>query len=166
MRNLPQVIATHQSFRDRLMAEFPNIDAETLRDTLEGLSNLPEMVAAIVRSSLDDITLATALRGRISDMQERLGRIEERAEKKRAFVASVMEQADLRQLTEPDFTVSLRPTPCPLVVTAENEIPEAYWKPQSPKLDRKALIAALNGGERVPGANLGNGGVTIAVRTR
>lgn len=159
-------LTAHERLREQLQRDFPDADDETLCDTLEGLSNLPEMVAALVRSSLDDVALATALRSRVCDMQERLSRIEERAEKKRALVASVMERADLRKITDSDFTVSLRPTLPPLVITAESEIPEAYWKPQPPKLDRKALLAALNGGDRVPGASLGNAGITIAVRTR
>jgi hypothetical protein len=99
-------------------------------------------------------------------MQERLSRIEGRADKKRTLVASVMERADLRKITDPEFTASLRATPAPLVVTAEGEIPSTYWKPQAPKLDRGSLLAALKAGESVPGATLGNGGVTIAVRTR
>ena len=164
--SLPRALILHEYVRTTLRDEFPDVDEETLRDTLEGISELPELIAAIVRSHLDDAALAAALRSRVSDMQERLGRIEGRAEKKRALIASVMERADMRKLSEPDFTVSLRPTPCPLVITAEADIPEAYWKPQPPKLDRKALLAALNSGECVPGASLGNGGITIAVRTR
>jgi hypothetical protein len=156
----------HQSLRERLQTEFPEIDDDALRDTVEGLSNLPEVLAAVLRSHLDDVALTRALRSRLSDMQQRLSRIENRAEKKRALVASVMERADLRKLTEPDFTVSLRPTVPPLMITAEAEIPEKYWKPQPPKLDRKALIAALAAGQAVPGTVLGNGGMTIAVRTR
>ena len=158
--------AAYDNIREHLRQEVPHIDDETLRDTLEGISGFPEMVAAIVRSQLDDSALAAALRSRLADMQERLCRIEGRAEKKRALVASVMERADLRKLAEPDFTVSLRPTPQPLVVTAESEIPATFWKPQPPKLDRSALTSALKSGERVPGASLGNGGMTIAVRTR
>ncbi len=156
----------HEYLRERLRSEFPESDEDLVRDTLEGLSDLPEILAAVLRSHLDDIALAGALRGRLSNMQERLSRIEDRAEKKRALVASVMERADLRKLTQPDFTVSLRPTAPPLVVTAEAEIPEAYWKPQPSKLDRRALIAALTAGQTVPGATLGNSGMTIAVRTR
>jgi Siphovirus Gp157 len=159
-------LAEHEYLRSWLRLEFPDIDDETLRDTVEGISALPRVVAAVVRSHIDDLALASALRSRLANMQERLSRLEGRAEKKRLLVASVMERADLRKLTEADFTVSLRPTPQPLVVTAENEIPAAYWKAQPPKLDRNALIAALKAGEQVPGASLGNGGVTIAVRTR
>ncbi len=164
--HLLRQLAEHEHLRAQLYSQFPDADDVSLRDTLEGLSNLPEMLATILRSHLDDLALTAALRTRINDMQGRLSRLEDRAEKKRALVASVMERVDLRKLTEPDFTVSLRPTVPPLVVTAEAEIPEAYWRPQPSKLDRRALIAALTAGRTVPGATLGNGGMTIAVRTR
>ena len=39
----------HQYLREKLHAEFPEADDETLRDTVEGLSRLPEMLAAILR---------------------------------------------------------------------------------------------------------------------
>jgi hypothetical protein len=118
------------------------------------------MLATILRSQLDDLALAAALRSRLAEMQERLSRIEGRAEKKRTLVASVMERADLRKLTDPEFTASLRATPPPLIVTVESDIPSTYWKPQAPKLDRGSLLAALKAGQCVPGAALGNGGVT------
>jgi hypothetical protein len=155
-----------QSIREQLRAEFPEIDDETLRDTVEGLTNLPRMLASIFRSHLDDVALLAALRARILDMQVRFARIEIRADKKRALVAAVMERADIKKLTEADFTASLRQVPPGLVVLDERAIPEPFWKPQPPKLDRKGLLAALNGGQTVPGAALGNGGTTIAVRTR
>jgi hypothetical protein len=164
--NLTRVLANHQSLDEWLRSEYPDVDDDTLRDTLEGMSTLPEAIAAILRSHLDDVALAVALRGRLSDMQDRLARIEGRAEKKRTLVASVMEQASLRKITQPDFTASLRPTPPPLVVISESEIPAAYWKPQPPKLDRKGLIADLSSGVHVSGATLGNGHSTISVRTR
>jgi hypothetical protein len=161
-----RALAAHEHWRALLQERFPEIDDEALRDTLEGISELPEMLATILRSQLEDLALAAALKSRLAEMQERLSRIEGRAEKKRALVASVMERADLRKLTDPEFTVSLRATPPPLVVTAESDIPSTYWKPQAPKLDRGSVLAALKAGQFVPGATLGNGGVTIAVRTR
>ena len=156
----------HQYLREKLHAEFPEADDETLRDTVEGLSRLPEMLAAVLRSQLDDVALIYALRERIGDMQERMARIESRSDRKRAIVAAIMERADIKKLTEPDFTASLRPTPSPLIVIDEAKIPEAFWKPQPAKLDRRGLSAAIAGGQVVPGATLGNGGVTLAVRTR
>ena len=66
----------------------------------------------------------------------------------------------------PDFTVSLRPSRAPLAVVDEDLVPEAFWKPQAPKLDRQGLIAALSAGRDVPGAILGNAPMTISVRTK
>ncbi len=156
----------HQYLRERLAAEFPDADEETLLDTLEGMTNLHEMLAAVVRSQLDDLSLVAALRARIGDMQERLWRLEQRADKKKQVVTSVMERAGIKKVTEPDFTLSLRPTPRPLVVTDEKEIPAQFWKPQPAKLDRQGLIEALKDNQHVPGALLGNAGVTISVRTK
>jgi hypothetical protein len=156
----------YRLLQERLQAEFPEADDQTLRDTLEGLSSLPEMLSVVVRSYLEDLSTVAALGMRISDMQARLSRFEVRAEKKRALVTQVMERANLKKLQEPDFTVSLRAGPPGLVVCNEADIPEAFWKPQPAKLDRKGLLAALGAGQTIPGANLGNGGTTISVRTK
>lgn len=156
----------HQFLREKLKAEFPEADDETLRDSVEGMTRLPEVLAAILRSHLDDQAMINALRERIGDMQERLARIESRSERKRAIIAGVMERADIKKLSEPDFTASLRPTPAPLIVLDEALIPGDYWKVQPAKLDRRGLAVALGEGRTVPGATLGNGGSTIAVRTR
>ncbi len=158
--------ANHRRRAEHLRAEFPDIDEETLQDTLEGLSNLPEMIGAVVRSELEDRALARGLKGRISEMEERLGRFEERAEKKREMAREAMESADIQKITEADFTVSLRSVQPPLVIVEEKEIPEEFWRPQPAKLDRQKLRLALGSREGVPGAVFGNAGRTISVRTK
>jgi Gp157 protein len=160
------LISQYDYVRERIRSEFPEVDEDDLRDTVEGATNLPGVLGSILRSRLSDLALMAALRTRVLDMQERFARIEYRAEKKRALVASVMERAGIRKLTEPDFTASLREIPPGVIVIEEGKIPEPFWKPQPPKLDRKALLAALKAGEVVPGATLGNGSATLAVRTR
>ena len=156
----------HVYLREQIRNDFPDIDEETLADTLEGLTNLNEMLGAVVRSHLDDMAIVDALKSRVADMQDRLSRIGKRAEKKREIVTSVMEQAELKKLAEADFTVSLRASSAPLVVTEEGDVPEPFWKPQAPKLDRLGLIAALKSGAQVPGAVLGNPRMAIAIRTK
>ena len=156
----------HLFLREELAAAFPDADEETLRDTLEGLSNLPEMIGAVVRSELEDRALAKGLKGRISEMEERLGRFEERAGKKREMAREAMESADIQKITEPDFTVSLRSVQPPLVIVEEKEIPEEFWRPQPAKLDRQKLRLALGSSKGVPGAVFGNAGRTLAVRTK
>ena len=161
-----QELSHHQYLRERLEAAFPDADEDTLRDTLEGMTNLTEMLAEVVRSCLEDQSLVSALRSRVSDMQERCARFDERARKKRELVCTVMEEADLKKLMEPDFTVSLRPSRAPLMILDEAAIPGDYWRPQPAQLDRMGLISALSNGRDIPGAVLGNPPMTISVRTK
>ncbi len=163
---LQHELTHHRYLRERLEAAFPDADEETLMDTLEGMTSLTDSLAELLRSSQEDQSLATALRSRMSDMQARFGRFEERARKKRELVCTVMEEAELKKLTEPDFTVSLRPARAPLMIIDEEAIPGDYWKPQPAKLDRMGLISALSNGRDIAGAVLGNPPMTISVRTK
>jgi hypothetical protein len=163
---IAQELARHECLRGQVQRQFPDVDEETLNDTLAGMTDLPEMIAAILRSALQDLALAKGLRGRVVEMQERLARLEDGAQKKRQLITSVMERAEIRKLLEPDFTVTLRRTPPALRVLHEEEIPADFWRPQPPKLDRQAVTTALRGGRLVPGAMLDNGGTTIAIRTK
>ncbi len=156
----------HRYLRERLEAAFPDADEETLMDTLEGMTSLTDLLAELLRSSQEDQSLASALRSRMSDMQERCARFEERARKKRDLVCTVMEETDLKKLVEPDFTISLRPSRAPLMILDEVAIPGDYWKPQPAKLDRMGLISALSNGRGISGAVLGNPPITISVRTK
>ena len=154
----------HEYLRQKLLEEFPDADEQTLKDTLEGLSDLNEKLAAVARSQHEDRILADALKTRISQMHDRLARFEHRINKKRDLIALVMDRAGIKKITEPDFTLSLRTTPPALVVLDERSIPETYWKPQPSKLDRRQIAQDLKDDKPVPGAILGNGGVSISMR--
>jgi hypothetical protein len=52
----------YQILADRLKAHYHEIDDETLRDTLEGITELPDLIKELVRSSLDDEAYTQALR--------------------------------------------------------------------------------------------------------
>jgi hypothetical protein len=152
--------------RQRLLADYPGIDSDTLGDSLEGITNLHEMIAAVIRSALVDEALQAGLRTRIEDMRQRLTRLAERGLKKRRLALEAMNEAGLRKLEQPDFTVSARLGTPSLVVTSEQSIPEAYWIAQSPKLDRQALTSDLKRGDEVAGACLGNAAPILVVRTK
>jgi Siphovirus Gp157 len=123
-------------------------------------------LANILRGHLEDLALVTALRARIGDMQERAARLEFRADQKRALVLAVMERADMRKLVQPDFSAFWRSGAPALIVVNEAQIPEPFWRPQPPKLDRRAVLEALKAGHSIPGASLGSGANTLSVRTR
>jgi hypothetical protein len=156
----------HQLARERLLADYPNIDEETLADTLEGITDLHEMIAAVIRSALVDEALQSGLRARIVDMKSRLYRLEERGSKKRQLALEAMTEAGLKKLEQPDFTASARAGLPGLVVVEEDLIPESYWVPQPPKLDRQSLLAHLKREGHIPGTQLSNPKPTLSVRTK
>jgi hypothetical protein len=156
----------YQLLREQLVQKFPDADDETIRDTLEGITNLHEMIAAVIRSALVDQALQEGLRTRLEEMRQRLVRLEERSAKKRELALEAMCEAGLKKLEEPDFTASTRAGLPPLVIVAEPEIPEPYWVPQPPKLDRQSLHADLKRGAAIHGAQLGNPKPCLAVRTK
>lgn len=159
-------LALHTHLRKRLAEEFPDADEDTLADTLEGLSNLPDQLAAVVRSALDDESLVEALRRRMGEMRERANRLARRAETKRRLVTETMARAELKRVEREDFTVSLRPARPALVIVDEAEIPDQFWKAGPPKLDRRGLTDYLREGGQTCGACLDNGSPSISVRTR
>jgi hypothetical protein len=156
----------YQMIRTRLLAAWPEMDTETLTDTLEGITNLNEMIAAIIRSALVDEALQVGLRARLEDMRERLSRIDERGAKKRQLALEAMSEVGLKKLEQPDFTASTRAGSPSLVIVSEDVIPATYWVPQPPKLDRLSLLAELKRGCEIPGAQLSNPKPTLAVRTK
>jgi hypothetical protein len=156
----------HQLLKERLLAYDPTLDEETLRDTLEGITDLHEMIAAIIRSALVDESLQTGLRSRLEDMKQRLARFEERAMKKRQLALEAMTEVGIKKLEQPDFTASARAGVASLVVVSDDLIPDTYWVPQPPRLDRQSLLNDLKRGGDVPGAHLDNPKPTLAVRTK
>jgi len=152
--------------RERLLARWPALEADTLKDSLEGITDLHEMIAAVIRSALVDEALQGGLRSRLDDMRARLGRLEERALKKRELALEAMTEVGFTKLEQPDFTASVRAGSPSLVVTAEDLIPEAYWVPQAPKLSRQALLSDLKQGASVSGAQLSNAQPVLMVRTK
>jgi Siphovirus Gp157 len=169
MRGLTSIsieLAKYQLFRQRLIADFPSADEETLLDTLEGITDLHEMIAAVIRSALVDEALHAGLRFRVDDMRERLSRLELRADKKRQLALDAMTEVGIIKLEQPDFTASARAGSPALIVVAEETIPEAYWLPQPPKLDRQAILGELKRGIEIPGAQMSNPKPVLSVRTK
>jgi hypothetical protein len=98
----------YKALRERLQTEDPHIDEQCLADTLEGIADLPEILTAILRAALTDEALADGLKRRVGDMEERLERLKDRAAKRRQIVKDTMVELDLKKLTAPDFTASIR----------------------------------------------------------
>ena len=157
---------TYRAVRNRIRAEDPQIDEQTLANTVEGLTDLHEILTAIIRAALTDQALATGLKGRIAEMHGRLDRLEARASKRRQIAKDVMVELDLKKLAAPDFTASVRPGMPALMVIDEAAVPSVYWEPREPRLNRQGLAADLRKGAEIAGVALSNPEPVLSVRTR
>jgi hypothetical protein len=157
---------TYRTIRDRIRAEDPHIDEQTLADTVDGLTDLHEIVAASVRAALADEALATGLKGRIAEMQDRLARLQDCASKRRQIAKDVMVELDLKKIIAPDFTVSIRPGMPLLLILDEAAVPSIYWQEVGPRLDRQGLLNELKEGADIKGVTLSNPEPVLSVRTK
>ena len=83
-------------------------------------------------------------------MEDRLGRLRERAAKRRQIVKDTMVGLDLKKLEAPDFTASVRPGMASLIVIEPAQVPSLYWMPGEPRLDRKRSLPTANRVQRSP----------------
>ena len=168
MRNVSLSIesAKYTLLQKRLLEQWPTLEEDVVSDTLEGITDLHDMIAVVIRSALADEAMAAGLCTRIGDMKQRLGRLEERADKKRQLALEAMSEVGLKKLVQPDFTASTRQGPPALVVVDERLIPEHYWLPQPAKLNKLGMLADLKVGRDVAGAQLSNAKLVLAVRTK
>src|ERR1022692_2330705 len=164
--NLEFAATTYRAIRDRIRKQDPQFDEQALADTVEGLTDLHEIVTAIIRAALSDEALVLGLKCRISDMQGRLDRLQERASKRRQIAKDVMVELDLKKLTAPDFTVSPPPGMPALVVLNEDAVPSIYWQPSEPRLNRQELAYELKQGAEIAGVTLSNPEPVLSVRVR
>lgn len=160
------VCRTYQDLRASLLRNYPELDDDTLADTLEGITELPELLSALIRSILEDRTLVAGLTQRLTDMRARHERLSTRIEKKRALALACMRDASITALTQPDYSAFVRKVGPRLEIVAEAQIPSQFWKPQAPTLDRAGLLSALKGGEAIPGAALLTTELQLSVRKR
>ena len=158
--------ATYRAIRDRIRAQDPHLDEQTLADTVEGLTDLHEIVAAIIRAALADEALAEGLKHRVGDMQTRLERLQERAAKRRQVAKDVMLELDIKKISAPDFSVSIRPGLPALQVLNEAAVPSIYWQPRAPRLKRQDLLGDLKTGAAIEGVALSNPEPVLSVRVK
>lgn len=166
---LQQASTLYNHLKVQLLQAFPELehDERALLDTMEGLSDFNELIAAVVRSVLDDAMLTYALAQRITTLNERMKRLEHRIQAKRQLVAQVMAEIGVTKIVSDDFTVSQGYTQPKVVITDETQLPSFCWRERVIREPDKAVIkdALADKQLSVPGATLSNPQPMLVVRT-
>ena len=155
----------YAAIRERLLADDPDLDERTLLDTLEGVTDLHDMLAAATRAALNDEGVADMLKRRIAELTERRNHFEDRAERRRQKVRDIMLELDIKRIAPDDFTATLRQAPPKVVVIDETLIPPGFWE-MRPHLLKAELLTALKDGLQLDGATLTTAGMSLSVRTK
>lgn len=153
----------------RLIENMPRDDEQLIADSIEGETNLREAIE-VALSEIDECEiLIVGLEEKLKAFDARKKLINDRAERIRALIERALLETDQHSIKLPAATISLRTVPPALVVTSEADIPARFWIPRdrpAPKLDKKALAAAIKTDPTIPGATLDNGTVCLSVRRR
>lgn len=138
-------------------------DDEAKADTIEGETNLIEAIGSAVARLNEIEVLSESIKEYAGSLAKRKARLEDQADHIRAAILAAMSIAEIRKLELPIATLSVASTPPKALPIIEAEIPSQFWKRQDPKLDLRALLAALKEGP-VPGAELSNGGESLKIK--
>jgi len=164
--NLKFAVIAYQALRERIRKQDPTIDDQTLADTVEKLTDVNEILSAVIRSALSDEALTTGLKIRIGEMEDRLAWLQNRASKRRQIAKDAMLELGIQKMTAPDFSVSIRPGLPALQVLNEAAIPGIYWQPGAPRLKRQELLSELKTGTEIEGVALSNPEPVLSVRVK
>lgn len=165
--NSASLVAEYQRVRGMLLTSFPELaeDETALADTLDGETGLLDAVSSLIRSAREDEAMEAGLDSMINEMRERKTRFGSRSEKRREAALALMQSADLRKIERPDFTATIGNGRAKVIISDQAAIPISLCRiTTSP--DKTAIKAALDAGEVVPGAALGNAEPILTVRTR
>lgn len=142
-------------------------DAELLADAVEGETSLHESISAVIDRIDEKEVARLGLEAKIAAFQERHASLKKSIEFDRAAVEQAMIATDQPKILLPTATVYIARRKPALIVENEADIPSEFFTPQetpAPKLDKRALAAALAEGRSIPGATLDNGTVSLTVR--
>ena len=151
--------------RDDLVRQFPDIDNETLSDTLDGIAGAKDAARQLIRASREDEAEAKGLSEYIDALQSRRARLTARAEKREAAALSLLLEIGEKTLRDPAFTASVVPTPGKVKFSDTSVLPPWAWRTPKPEPNTAEIRKRLTAGEKVPGALLDNGGQTLRILT-
>lgn len=174
VQSLGAVSATYQIDREaeaakslrESLAKLAEGDEELMLDMIEGETSLVECIDALLLRGAADRSLVVGIEAVSSDLQTRKARVEKRIAFDRALIEQAMVIAEIPKLERPAATLSLANRQASLRVENEADIPAEFWIAGAPKLDRKALSAALKEGRAVTGAALSNAAPSLTVRVK
>jgi len=165
MTNLSQALASHRALVAHIKDLFPDETDETLADTIEGESDLPGAIIAVLRAAIEREANGKALAEIIETMVGRKRRLEEGARNLRLASLHAMEAAGLKKLAAPDMSVSVGVGKPKMLIVDDAAVPDDLCRvTRTPS--KTDIAKAMMEGRQVPGVTLGNPETHLTVHRR
>lgn len=157
--------------RERLKAAHGLEDGDdALEDTLDGASDLPEMLAQMARSAVWQDRQAEAMDGIIKANQDRKSAFEHRAEQTRNAMSWAMQESGMKKIPAdalPDLTVTVSTRAAAAEIPNDDLVPIEFCAVKTVKRPNRALITErLRAGERFEFAYLPNPKPVLTIRSK
>lgn len=152
---------------EALLNAFPELaDDDQLRaDMIEGETDFAAVLSSLVRLRNERLALADGLAAYMSDLSDRKARLLRGADGLKKLIFELLSVARLKNVALPEATVSVTPGRNSVEVTDADELPQGYFAlVRQP--DKAAIKAALESGERIPGARLVEGEPSVTIRIK
>lgn len=130
-------------------------DMDVIRDTLESIEGLitdkAESIAKLIKSIDADIEAIQAEEKRLYDRRKAL---ENRRNSIKEYLETQLISAGIDKVKGTLFTISIQNNSPSVNIQDDATVPEKYYIPQPPKLDKRALIEDLKAGAQYEGIEL------------
>ena len=137
------------------MIDDPDVDAQTIADTLEAIGGEIEDKA---ENYAKVIANATAERDGLANEIDRLTRrkraIDENTKRMKEVLQQAMQITGKTKFKTPLFSFGIQKNPASVQIDEGATIPDKYLIAQEPKIDRKGMIADLKEGIEIKGCTL------------
>jgi hypothetical protein len=167
LRQMPADPHQIKAMIDALIMEYPEMaeDKELFAVTIEGETNIHEMLERLLDKIRAAQTMQEAIGSRIDALKNRKGAFELREEYMRKLTLKIMDAAQVRKVQLVEATLSVRPSPQGVRIIMDDLIPEEFWRVKR-EIDLTKIKSAIKAGENVPGAALSNAHDTLAILPR
>ena len=167
MVDLARHVAVFNGLRERIATAYDlDREDEAVVTTAAGECNVEAAIVSALRDAREAGAHADGVGGIIDALRARQARLKQKADTLRKAAAWAMDEIGQPKIVAPDMTVSLGKSRAELILSDGMTMPERFLKEAKRVPDLVALRAALDAGEEVEGARLGNSAPTLTVRTR
>jgi len=148
-----------------LRLRYPQIwdDDDTLAITLEGETDLHEVLAAVVARMCDADAFAAGINALVNDLKERRDRFNARYDAMRTLAFRLMDTAGVRKVELAQKTLFIRAGQPKVIITDEHALPPNCVRIKR-EPDKVMIRELIDQGVPVPGAELSNSEPVLSIR--